>query len=191
MSRLPLLTIEDAPEDARERLVAAEKNNGYLPNLLRVLANAPVALETYLTVGGINGRASLTLAEREAVQITAAATHGCGFCVAGHTAISYKKAGLDEGVVNALRGKDRVPDARLDAVARFTEAVIATRGAVSDDALATFKAAGFDDRQALEVVLGVSLATLCNFANNLGQPPLNPQLEPYRWEPGALPAAAE
>ena len=191
MSRLPLRTTEDAPEAAKERLAAAEKNNGHLPNLLRVLANAPVALETYLTVGGINARASLTLAEREAVQVTAAATHGCGFCVAGHTAISYKKAGLDEGVVNALRGKTQVPDARLDAVARFTEAVIAARGAVSDEALATFKAAGFDDQQALEVVLGVSLATLCNFANNLGQPPLNPQLEAYRWEPESVPEAAE
>ena len=191
MSRLPLRTIEDAPEDARVRLVAAEKNNGFLPNLLRVLANAPVALETYLTVGGINARSSLTLAEREAVQITAAATHGCGFCVAGHTAISYKKAGLDEAVVDALRGKAQVPDARLDAVARFTEAVIAARGAVSDEALAAFKAAGFDDQQALEVVLGVSLATLCNFANNLGQPPLNPQLEAYRWEPETIPVAAE
>lgn len=191
MSRLPLRTIEDAPEEAKERLAAAEKNNGYLPNLLRVLANAPTALETYLTVGGINARASLTLPEREAVQITAAATHGCGFCVAGHTAISYKKAGLDEGVVDALRDKAPVPDVRLDAVARFTEAVIEARGAVSDEALATFKAAGFTDQQALEVVLGVSLSTLCNFANNLGQPPLNAQLEPYRWEPDGVPAAAE
>lgn len=191
MSRLPLRTIEDAPEEARERLQTAQKNNGYLPNLLRVLASAPVALETYLTVGGINGRASLTLAEREAVQVTAAATHGCGFCVAGHTAISYKKAGLDEDVVNALRDRTQVPDPRLDAVARFTEAVIASRGAVSDAELAAFKGAGFDDQQALEVVLGVSLATLCNFANNLGQPPLNEQLGPYRWEPDTVPAAAE
>jgi hypothetical protein len=38
--------------------------------------------------------------------------------------------------------------------------------------------AGFEDPATLEVVLGVSLATLCNFANNLGQPPLNSQLEP-------------
>ncbi len=191
MSRTPLRTIEDAPAEAKERLAAAEKANGYLPNLLRVLANAPTALEAYLTLGGINARASLTLPEREAVQVTAAAVHGCGFCVAGHTAISYKKAGLNEGVVEALRGRTEVPDARLDAAARFTEAVIAARGAVSDEALAKFKAAGFDDQAALEVVLGVSLATLCNFANNLGQPPLNEQLAPYRWEPGAASAAAE
>jgi alkylhydroperoxidase family enzyme len=59
--------------------------------------------------------------------------------------------------------------------------VIASRGAVSTDELGKFRAKGFDDAAALEVVLGVSLATLCNFANNLGQPPLNPELEPFKW----------
>jgi len=170
---------------------AAEKNSGYLPNLIRLLANAPVALETYQTVSEINGRASLSLAEREAVQITAAATHGCGFCVAGHSAVAEKKAKLDGGVIEALRGKATVPDPRLDAVARFTEAVIATRGAVADAELARFKAAGFDDQAALEVVLGVSLATLCNFANNLGKPELNPQLAAYEWKGAGTPVAAE
>jgi uncharacterized peroxidase-related enzyme len=190
MSRLPLRTIEDAPNEAQEALTKAEKTNGYLPNLLRVLANAPVALETYLTVSGINARSSLTLPEREAVQITAAATHGCGFCVAGHTAIAYKKAGLTEDTVEALRSLAPVGNRRLNAVAQFTKAVIAGRGQVADQELEAFRGAGFDDGAALEVVLGVSLATLCNFANNLGKPPLNPQLEPYRWD-GPQAVAAE
>lgn len=191
MTRLPLRTIEDAPEAAKAGLEAAQRNNGFLPNLVRLLANAPVALETYQTVSGINARAGLGLAEREAVQITAAATHGCGFCVAGHTAVAYKKANLTEAVVDALRSNGgTVPDARLDAVANFTRAVIATRGAVADADLAAFKAAGFSDANALEVVLGVSLATLCNFANNLGQPALNPELQRYAWT-GATAAAAE
>lgn len=186
MSRLPLRTIDDAPEAAKEGLLTAQKNSGYVPNLLRLLANAPVALETYQTVSGINACASLSLAEREAVQITAAAIHGCGYCVAGHTVLAEKKARLGEDVIAALRHVATVPDPRLDAVARFTQAVIATRGAVADEELARFKNAGFDDQAALEVVLGVSLATLCNFANNLGQPPLNEQLEPYRWTPEAV-----
>jgi uncharacterized peroxidase-related enzyme len=195
MARLPLRSLEDAPEAARPTLETAQKNNGYLPNLLRVLANAPVALETYLTVSGINARASLSLAEREVVQITAAATHGCGFCVAGHTAVATKKAGIDAAAVASLRALKPLADSRLDAVAIFTRAVIAGRGAVSDDELNAFRNAGFDDAAALEVVLGVSLATLCNFANNLGQPPLNRELEPYRWDglasTSTKPAAAE
>jgi uncharacterized peroxidase-related enzyme len=190
MTRLPLRTIDDAPAASKELLISAEKRNGFLPNLLRILANAPVALETYLTVSGLNARASLSVAEREVVQITAAATHGCGFCVAGHTVAAYKQAGLDQGTVEALRNLAHVPNERLEALARFTKAVIATRGAVSDAELEAFKAAGFSDEAALEVVLGVSLATLCNFANNLGGAPLNPQFEPYRWD-GARAAAVE
>ena len=190
MSRIPLQTVASAPEDAKPRLVAAEKNNGFLPNLLGVLANAPAALEAYLTLGAINGKASLTLAEREVVQITAAATHGCGFCVAGHTKLALAKTGIGEGDVEALRGLAAPREPKLAAVQAFTRAVIARRGAVADEELAAFKAAGYSDAAALEVVLGVGLATICNFANNLGQPDLNPELEAFRWR-SPQPLAAE
>ncbi|MEM5421146.1 MULTISPECIES: carboxymuconolactone decarboxylase family protein [Paraburkholderia] len=182
MSRLPLHTVESAPEASRPFLERSQAANGFLPNLVASLANAPVALETYLTVGEINGRSGLTLAEREAVQITAAAIHGCGFCVAGHTAVALKKAQLLPTIVDALRDGVTSGDARLDAVAELTRDVITTRGAVADTSLAAFRAAGFSDANALEVVLGVSLATLCNFANNLAQNELNPQLAAFRWE---------
>lgn len=190
MARLPILTADNAPEAAKEGVAKAQKANGFLPNLIGVLANAPTALETYQTVSAINARSGLSVAEREAVQITAAAIHGCGFCVAGHTILAYKKAGLGEDVVNALRDNAKVPDARLNAVATLTRAVIRSRGAVEDSELQAFKAAGFTDANAVEVVLGVSLATLCNFTNNLGKAPLNPQYEPYAWTP-AVAAAAE
>jgi uncharacterized peroxidase-related enzyme len=185
MSRLPLHTVESAPEASRPFLERSQAANGFLPNLVASLANAPTALEAYLSVGEINARSGLTLAEREAVQITAATIHGCGFCVAGHTAVALKKAQLPETVVNALREGRASGDVRIDAVAALAREVIATRGAVSDAALAAFRAAGFAQANALEVVLGVSLATLCNFANNLAQNELNPQLAAYRWEAGA------
>lgn len=190
MARVSLPTIETAPEEAKPRLQTALKNNGFLPNLVRVLANAPVALETYQTVGAINARSGLSLAEREAVQITAAAVHGCGFCVAGHTAVAYKQAKLSDAVVDALRNGTKVADERLDAIATFTRAVIRSRGNVENAELAAFRDAGFTEANALEVILGVSLATLCNFANNLAQTDLNPELSQYAWQ-GSLPVAAE
>ena len=189
MTRLTVHTAASAPEGSRGFIDTVITNNGFLPNLIGVLSGAPVALETYLPVSGINARASLTLQEREVVQITAAAIHGCGFCVAGHTAIATKKAQLDAAVVKAIRATGTIPDARLDAVAQFTKAVIATRGNVADADLDAFLAAGFTQQAALEVVLGVSLATLCNFANNLGQSELNPELAPFAWE-GVAPATA-
>ena len=153
--------------------------------LLRILANAPVALEAYLAASGINARSSLSIGEREAVQITAAAVHGCAYCVAGHSLRAERKAKLDRVVVCELRDRARVNDTKLDAVARFAEAVIVSRGNVTDDELARFRNAGFTDQAALEIVLGVSLATLCNFANNLAHAPINEELKEYLWTPPA------
>jgi len=186
MSRLPLHTAESAPEASRPYVARALANNGFLPNLVAVLAHAPAAVETYFTVGEINGRASLSLAEREIVQITAASVHGCEFCVAGHSAIALKKAGFDADAVIALQQRGLTGNARHDALVAFTRAVIVSRGAVGDGELKAFTDAGYTDAQALEVVLGVSLATLCNFANNLAKNEINPQLQAFR--PGALQA---
>jgi len=186
MPRLPLQTAETAPEAARPLVARSVANNGFLPNLVAVLANAPTALETYLTVAEINGRSSLGLVEREIIQITAAAIHGCEFCVAGHTALALKKAGLERATVAALQRRGLTGNARYDALVAFTRAVIVARGAVGDGELADFIAAGYSQQQALEVVLGVSLATLCNFANNLAANDINPELAAFR--PGALQA---
>ena len=49
----------------------------------------------------------------------------------------------------------------------------------TDEALAEFLEAGYSHQNALDVVLGVSLASLCNYANNLADTPINPELQPY------------
>jgi uncharacterized peroxidase-related enzyme len=190
MSRLTIQTIDSAPAEARERLAAAVKSNGFLPNLLGVLANAPVALETYQTVSAINARSGLSAAEREVVQITAAVRNGCGFCTAGHTKIARNKLQLPDELVDALRHTTTPDDPKLASLASFTLAVIDKKGQVSDIELKNFLAAGYTQASVLEVVLGVSLASLCNYANNLAQTPLNPELQPFALEPNeALNAA--
>lgn len=179
MSRLPIHTPQSAPDEARPRLQAALNSHGFLPNLIGVLAGAPQALETYQEVGAINARTSLTAGEREVVQIIAAASNGCGFCVAGHTAIARRKQLLPPEVVQALRQAQAPADARLQQLARFTLSVLQHKGNVPDADLADFFTAGYTQRQALEVVLGVALATLCNYANNLARTPINDELRAY------------
>ena len=181
MSRLTVQTLESAPEASRPYLEKAKAKNGFIPNLLGVLANAPTALETYLTVSEINSRSSFTLAEREVVQLTAATNHGCSFCVAGHTAIAYKQGNLPVELVEGLREQSTLPDPRLEALAEFTRAIIRSKGNVSQDELGAFRAAGYGEQQVVEVILGVALATLCNFSNSLAATELNPELAAYRW----------
>ena len=185
MSRLTIQSPSSAPAASQPFLEAARARNGFIPNLLGVLANAPTAIEAYVKLGEINGRSSFTLEERETVQITAATNHGCAFCVAGHTAICVKQGKFPNELVDGLRNQTTLPDARLEAMAEFTRAVIRSRGAVSPEELQAFLAAGYGEQQVLETILGVALATLCNFANSLAGTPLNPELAAFRWEPKA------
>lgn len=177
----PIHTIDSAPESSKDRLSTVKKaNGGYIPNLIGLLANSPSALETYQTVGSINRQNSLTPTEREVVQITAAVANGCGFCLAGHTAISIKQVRIPEPILTALRTASPIEDdPKLDQLAKFTLTVIDTRGKVGDQALDEIIQAGYTAENVLDVVLGVSLATLCNYANNLINTPINPELEPY------------
>ncbi|QLB18221.1 carboxymuconolactone decarboxylase family protein [Mannheimia granulomatis] len=180
MSKFQIHTIESAPEASQDALKAVQQANGFIPNLIGVLANAPTALETYRTVGGINGRNSLTAEEREVVQITAAVVNGCGFCVAGHTKIASKLLKMPEELVNSLRATARIDsDPKLDTLARFTLAVILQRAKLTEAQLSEFFAAGYNQQNAIDVILGVSLATLCNYVNNIAETPINPELQPF------------
>lgn len=180
MTRLTVQTLETAVAEARPRMEAVQKANGFVPNLIGVLANSPKALQMYQEVGKLNAQSSLSPEEIEVVQITAAAHNGCDFCVAGHTKLAKMKLGMSDDVVNALRGRTDIDNnQKYQALAQFTMALIDHRGKVSDKALADFKVAGYDDTAVLDVVLGVALATLCNYANNVAQTQINPELAAF------------
>ena len=166
MPDITIHTIETAPEEVKDVLqTVKDANGGFIPNLIGLLANAPTALEAYRTVG---------------VQITAAVTNGCAFCVAGHTAFSIKQIQMAPQLLEALRNRTPIEDdPKLDTLAKFTIAVINTKGAVGDEAYNDFLEAGYTAQNALDVILGVSLASLCNYANNLAQTPINPELQEF------------
>jgi len=83
-------------------------------------------------------------------------------------------------LLEALRNRTPIEDdPKLDTLAKFTIAVINTKGAVGDEAYNDFLEAGYTAQNALDVILGVSLASLCNYANNLAQTPINPELQEF------------
>ncbi|MER6593752.1 carboxymuconolactone decarboxylase family protein, partial [Micromonospora purpureochromogenes] len=76
-------------------------------------------------------------------------------------------------------------DPTLEALRRFTLAVLDHCGAVPQGELDAFLAAGWRPRHALDVVLGVGTYTISTFANRLTGAPLDSALAGYAWEPAA------
>jgi AhpD family alkylhydroperoxidase len=174
-------TIETAPEAART-LAATEKHFGYLPAAVARLAEAPLLLDGFLKLTAMFEATSLDPLARETVVMTIATRNECHVCVAMHTA-ALTRLGAEPGLVTALRDGKPLSDQRLQAVRDFTHTVIDTAGAVPDETLSEFLAAGFTRRQALEVVLGIGTYTMSTFANRLTRAPLDEPLTPFAWAP--------
>ncbi|WP_281300403.1 MULTISPECIES: carboxymuconolactone decarboxylase family protein [unclassified Iodidimonas] len=169
-----------APEGSRPILEKAKEKYGFLPNILGGLANAPAALEGYATLAGIFDKTSFSPVERQVVLLTVSRRNGCDYCMAAHSGAA-KMAKIDEDVLSALRGDKTLPDEKLEALRRFTDAVVEKRGYADDADVKAFLDAGYNHQNILEVVLGVGVKTLSNYANHMMEPKLDDQFKPLEW----------
>jgi uncharacterized peroxidase-related enzyme len=184
MSTLKLHDAQTAPEGSAELLEQVNDAFGFTPNLTRVLAGAPAALKAYLTVGEIFGSTSFTPQEQETVLLSVSFENGCEYCMAAHSAVGRMK-GLPEDAVAALRSGDPLRDTRLNALSRFTRAVVRERGWPSADDVQAFLDAGFTPQNLLEVLVGVTMKTLSNYTNNLADTPLDEAFAKHAWQAGS------
>jgi uncharacterized peroxidase-related enzyme len=167
MSRIPTpATISDAPEASRPLLEAVNQLLGSVPNMFRLIANSPAALEGYLSMNGALGKGQLPAATRERVALAVAEINGCDYCLSAHTYLAKNIAKLDDAEITANRnGASNEPKA--DAAVRFAAQVTRKRGQVSQSDFSAVRAAGYTDAQILEIVQHVALNTWTNLVNNV------------------------
>ena len=175
---------ESAPAGAKEMLSAVQKGFGFVPNMLGVMAEAPTLLNAYRTVAGIFDETSLTPAERQTVLLTVSYDNNCEYCMAAHSVIAGMQ-NVPQAVVAALRSGAPIADNKLEALRRFTSAVVTSKGHPSKPDLAAFAQAGYGPQQVLEVVLGVGLKTMSNYANHIAGTPLDSAFAPAAWSKAA------
>lgn len=184
----PVHTIETAPHDATETLQAMENRYGFIPNLAGVFAESPGAFKGLLSAMQAFDDDVLTLqpVERQIILIAVAVENSCNYCVAAHSMLA-NKSGLPRDQIDRLHRQESLDDARLDALRSFATEVVKCRGRIDQAQLDGFLAAGFTSGQVFEVLLGVSLKTLTNYANHIAKPPVNAQFREFLpdWEHAA------
>ena len=104
MSRIPLpASIEAAPAPSRPMLEAVGKMLGSVPNLFRITATSPAALEGYLGLNGALAKGRLTPQTRERIALAVAEINGCDYCLSAHAYLGRTLAKLDEAEIAANR----------------------------------------------------------------------------------------
>ncbi len=169
MSRIPTpATIADAPAATHALLDAVNKQLGVVPNLFRIVANSPAALNGYLGLSGALAKGSLPAATRERIALAVAEVNGCSYCLSAHSYLASNLAKLDAAEIAANRMGGST-DPKAAAAVRFAADIVTKRGHVSEEAVRAVKLAGYDDAQLMEIVLHVALNTLTNYVNEVFQ----------------------
>jgi len=169
MSRLNIIpSVELAPAAAQPLLEAVHKQLGSVPNLFRVVANSPAALQGYLDLNGALAKDSLGAKTHERIAIAIAEVNGCDYCLSAHAYLGKNLAKLDDAEITANRN-GASNEIKADAAVRFAVKVVRERGHVSDADIAAVKTAGFDDAQVIEIVLQAVLNILTNYVNEVAK----------------------
>jgi alkylhydroperoxidase family enzyme len=182
MTLFPSHTLETAPAEARPLLEETVQEVGFLPNLDAQLAEVPTVLQAYSWLGDQFDKTSLSAIERQVVLLAVAVEKKDEFSVAAHSHIARAIAAMDERCIRELRQGRPLSDAQLDALATFTREVVRSQGRAHDMPLAAFLGAGYNLKQALEVLLGVTLITMGAYASHLMNTTINSQLDPDQWQ---------
>ncbi len=89
VSRFPVPSLDDLPEDVRERILAVQEKSGFVPNVFLALAHRPDEFRAFFAYHDalMEKDSGLTKGEREMIVVATSGLNQCIYCVVAHGAI--------------------------------------------------------------------------------------------------------
>lgn len=185
MNRLTQLDPRQATGKARQLLDGVQSELGNVPNLTRVLANSPAALEGYLRFGNALADGTLDAKVREQIALAVAEGNLCSYSLSAHTFVGGQAGLSDTDISDARRTNAASP--RTGAILKLALSIVVQRGEISDATLRTARSAGLTDGEIVETTANVALNIFANYVNHVARTVVDfPEVKP-----GDIAAAAE
>jgi alkylhydroperoxidase family enzyme len=181
MSTFTIHDLNSAPEDSKPLLENSLKGFGMIPNLHGVMAEAPSVLEAYQQLHRLFQDSSFDKDELTVIWQTINVEHECHYCVPAHTAVAHMMK-VDAALTEALRNGEAMPTEKLQILHDTTLAMLRKRGRLSEDEIAAFYAAGYQQQQLLEIVLGLAQKVMSNYVNHIAKTPIDGSFLPFSWD---------
>ncbi|MCG5260100.1 alkylhydroperoxidase [Cupriavidus gilardii] len=175
ISRYPVPTLEQVPDDIRERILAVQEKAGFVPNVFLALAHRPAEFRAFFAYHDalMDKEGGLTKGEREMIVVATSGVNQCLYCVVAHGAILriYEKKPLlaDQVAVN-YRKADLPP--RQRAMLDFAMKVCQASHEIDEADFEALRPHGFSDEDAWDIAAITAFFGLSNrMANTIGMRP--------------------
>jgi len=179
---LSLKTVGNAEPLAKTLLEATQNKLGFVPNMYFAMANSPGLLNTYMQgYGAFRENSGFSSIEQEVIFLAISQTNGCEYCMAAHSFLAEAASGVPSDVTAAIRDGKQVPEMQLSALSVFTRLMVTTRGLPSTTDVETFLAAGYKEKDVLEIIHAIAIKTISNYTNHIFHTEVDNVFSPHAW----------
>lgn len=165
-------TLESAPKDSQAVLSSAQKQYGFIPNLLGIMSESTDLLQGYLALSRLFSQTTLNKIEQHIVLLTVSVANRCEYCMAAHGKIACQE-GIDKEIVDRISFEENLLDPKLEALRQFVRDVVVSLGFPHEKITQNFLNQGYTQKNILEVILGVGMKTLSNYTNHIAHTPID------------------
>ena len=154
ISRFPIPTIDELPDDLRELILEVQEKTGFIPNVFLALAHRPDECRAFFAMHDalILRKGNLSKAEKEMIVVTVSGGNECHYCVVAHGAILRivaKNSLLADQLAINYRKADIT--SRQRAMLDFAVKVSQESAKICDEDFDLLSSHGFDDEDIWDI----------------------------------------
>jgi len=175
ISRYPVPSLEELPQDIKARILEVQEKSGFVPNVFLTLAHRPDEFRAFFAYHDalMLKPSGLTKGDREMIVVATSGANNCVYCVVAHGAILriYEKNPLIADQVATNYRKADIPP-RQKAMLAFAMKVATASGTIEDADFEALRAHGFNDEDIWDIGAIAAFFALSNrMANMIGMRP--------------------
>ena len=178
MSRVKPVSVEEAKGEVKELYQSLQQKMGKVFNIFLNMGNSANTLKGFLALSDAANHTSLSSKLREQIALIVGQSNHCQYCLSAHTMIAKGTGISEQEILKARHGESQHP--KDQAILKFAKQVVENRGNVSNQDIASLKAAGVNDTELVEIILVIIVNMFTNYFNLITDPkidfPLAPEL---------------
>jgi len=149
-----------------------EKDMGLVPNVLREMAESPVAPLVYTKSDILMHDALLSQKDQHVVQLTASLFNDCNYCSSMHSKFSEINGATHEDVLAIRNGEDPA-EKRVGDLAWITNLILEKRGHLNKKELEIIENMGISKGELYEIIVHIGRKIIANYSVHI----INPELD--------------
>jgi len=170
ISRYPVPSLDELPDDIKGRILEVQEKSGFVPNVFLTLAHRPDEFRAFFAYHDalMLKPSGLTKGEREMIVVATSGANNCVYCVVAHGAILriYEKNPLIAEQVATNYRKADIP-ARQKAMLAFAMKVATASGTIEDADFEALRPHGFSDEDIWDIGAIAAFFALSNRMANM------------------------